>query len=438
MLSISRPDVECKFVTEFPQTTRFIKLPIVPYLKLLPAIDPSTQEKSTAWEQTNDPQLALINAINNPKYRFVCAALARRLGKTYIANIIAQLVMLVPGCNVLIMSPNFSLSSISFEIQRKLINSFDLEVERDNVKDKIVELANGSTVRMGSIMTVDSSVGRSYNLIIFDEAALGPNGKEAWEISLRPTLDRPNSKAIFISTPRGKNNWFSEFFQRGFSSEYPEWCSISADYTENKRMGAADVLEARRTMTKAHFEQEYMASFTMFEGQIFCVDTSHIVAFERADGQEFIAGLDPGYRDPTAFIVIAYTPSTDKFHIISEYLEAERNTQEHADSIKVLVDSWAIDAVFIDAAAPQFASDLAYIHDIATIKAKKDVLPGIAYVQTLLETGRLLIDPSCTETLRALDQYQWDTRETLTKEKPVHEHSHIPDAIRYALYTYTI
>jgi len=75
-------------------------------------------------------------------------------------------------------------------------------------------------------------------------------------------------------------------------------------------------------------------------------------------------------------------------------------------------------------------------HD--TIKAKKDVLPGIAYVQTLFQTTRLLIDPSCTQTLAELDQYQWDTSEGQKREKPVHLHSHIPDAIRYALYTYTL
>lgn len=438
MLTISRPDVERDFITEFTPQERFIKLPVAAYLKLLPAVDPSTYEKSTAWDQINRPQIALINAINNPKYRFVCAALARRLGKTYIANVVGQLVTLVPGCNVLIMSPNYNLSSISFEIQRKLIKSFDLEVEKDNLKDRVIETSNGSTIRMGSLSTVDSCVGRSYDLIIFDEAALGADAKEAFNVSLRPTLDKPNSKAIFISTPRGKNNWFSEFFQRGFSSDFPEWCSITADYRENDRMKESDVQEAKRSMSKAEFEQEYMASFTMFEGQIFSVLDPQKVPFERMDGQEFIAGLDPGYRDPTAFIVIAYTPSIDKFHIVAEYLEAERNTQEHADELKQLVDIWTTDAIFIDAAAPQFASDLAYIHDIATIRAKKDVLPGIAYVQTLLETGRLLIDPSCTKTLDALDQYQWDTRDTLTKEKPMHEHSHIPDAIRYALYTYTI
>ena len=100
---------------------------------------------------------------------------------------------------------------------------------------------------------------------------------------------------------------------------------------------------------------------------------------------------------------------------------------------------WGIETVFIDSAAAQFASDLAYTYDISTTKAKKDVLPGIAYVQTLVEQGRLRIAPHCTHSLAVMDQYKWDTRDTLTKEKPVHDdYSHMADAIRYALYTYTL
>lgn len=101
MLKISRQDVECGRITPFPVATRYIKLDIQAYMELL-----------DIWKDVNRPQLALINAINNPKYRFVCAALARRLGKTYIANIIGQLVTLVPGSNVLIISPNYRLSAL--------------------------------------------------------------------------------------------------------------------------------------------------------------------------------------------------------------------------------------------------------------------------------------------------------------------------------------
>ncbi len=440
MLTISRDDVDREALTEFPAAERFIKLPVMAYLKLLPAVDPITYEKSTAWDQVNRPQIALINAVNNPKYRFICAALARRLGKTYIANVIGQLVVLVPGCNVLIMSPNYNLSGISFEIQRKLIKSFDLEVEKDNLKDKVIELSNGSTIRMGSLSTVDSCVGRSYDLIIFDEAALGADAMEAFNVSLRPTLDKPNSKAIFISTPRGRNNWFSVFFQRGFSSEFPEWVSLTADYSENARMKESDVAEARRSMSKAEFEQEYMASFTIFEGQIYSgfVD-DYIKEFEHSDGVEYLAGLDPGYKDPTAFVVIAYDPKIEKFHIIDEYLESQAVTEGHAKVFQEMTQKYGIESIFIDSAAAQFAADLAYTYEISTTKAKKQVLEGIAYVQTLVEQGRVLVDPKCTNTLRMFDQYRWKIDTQSGVEKPEHDiNSHIADAVRYALYSFTI
>ena len=436
MLKVSRGDIESETITEFALKDRFIKLPITNYLKLV-----------GAWDQLNGAQVALINAVNNPQYRFVCAALARRLGKTYIANIIAQLVALVPGCNVLVISPNYNLSSISFELQRGLIKRFDLEVERDNLKDKVIELSNGSTIRMGSLSTVDSVVGRSYQLILFDEAALGSDGDEAFNVQLRPTLDRVDAKAIFISTPRGKQNWFSRFWDRGFDPQFPEWASLWADWEENPRMSPKDVMEAKRSMSKQEFEQEYLASFTTFEGQIYQLPDSSVQAFDPkllADGStEVLAGCDPGYRDPTAFLAVVYLPDlkgdgNDKFWVVGEYEEAERTTAEHAQAMQAIISAWGIELVFIDSAAAQFAQDLAYLYDIPTLKAKKDVLPGIAYVQTLVETGRLLVDPSCTKTVAALNQYRWDQRETLTREKPQHDQfSHIMDALRYCVYSFT-
>ena len=110
MLKISRDYVNRETLEDFPVASRFIKLPIEGYLKLLPTKDPDTGLACSVFDTINRPQIALINAINDPRHRFVCAALARRLGKRYIANVIGQLVTLVPGANVLIISPNYNLS----------------------------------------------------------------------------------------------------------------------------------------------------------------------------------------------------------------------------------------------------------------------------------------------------------------------------------------
>tara|TARA_B100000900_G_scaffold415517_1_gene445721 strand:+ start:3679 stop:4983 length:1305 start_codon:yes stop_codon:yes gene_type:complete len=425
-VQISRADVSCGEILDLQSETRFLKLPTDPYLSLL-GVTPLPS------------QVAIINAINNPKYRFVCAAVSRRQGKTYIANIIGQLVSLVPGSNILIMSPNYSLSQISFDLQRNLIKHFDLEVAKDNAKDKVIELTNGSTVRMGSVNQVDSCVGRSYDLIIFDEAALA-DGKDAFNVALRPTLDKDNSKAIFISTPRGRNNWFAEFFDRGFNDEFPEWCSIRATYKDNPRMSELDIQEAKKSMSDSEFRQEYEADFNTYEGQIWnfnhetCIANNEELDTRRMD---VFAGLDVGYRDPTAFMVLAYDWEEEVYHVLDEYLDAERTTEQHAAVIREMVDKWDIDYIYIDSAAQQTRFDFAQNYDISTVNAKKSVLDGIAHVAAIVDNDKLMVDQRCSEVLSCLDQYQWDPNPNLAREKPKHNRaSHMADALRYALYSF--
>ena len=426
MIEISRTDIVPDYLMDYPQDSRFIKLPIEGYMELL-GIEP------------NSSQTAIINAINSPKYRFVTAAVSRRQGKTYISNIIGQLVCLVPGANVLLMSPNYSLSQISFDLQRNLIKHFDLEVTKDNAKDKVIELSNGSTIRMGSINQVDSVVGRSYDLIIFDEAAL-TDGRDAFNVALRPTLDKENSKAIFISTPRGRNNYFAEFYYRGFSEEFPEWCAIKATYHENPRVSEADIVEARKTMSEAEFAQEYMADFNVYEGQIWAFNHEKCIMNLKdfdTSRMDVFAGLDVGYKDPTAFCVIAYDWDSQNYYLVDEYLDAEKTTEQHAMQIQKLIHKWDIDYIYIDSAAQQTRYDFAQNYDISTINAKKSVLDGIGFVGGIVDNETLLVDQQCKESLSCLDQYQWDPNPNLMREKPKHDgSSHMADAIRYALYTF--
>ena len=426
MLDVSRTDIVSSELMNFDATERFIKLPISEYMNLL-GIEP------------NSSQTALINAVNNPKYRFVCAAISRRQGKTYITNVIGQLVSLVPGSHILIMSPNYSLSQISFDLQRQLIKHFDLEVVRDNAKDKVIELSNGSTIRMGSVNQVDSTVGRSYDLIIFDEAALA-DGKDAFNVALRPTLDKENSKAVFISTPRGRNNWFAEFWYRGFSDEFQDWASIRATYHENPRFSDNDILEAKKAMSQAEFAQEYLADFNTYEGQVWNFNFEECVAdLSQLDTSKMdvFAGLDVGYKDPTALCVIAYDWDEQKYYLVDEYMDAERTTEQHAVEIRRMIDKYNIDWIYIDSAAQQTRFDLAQNYDISTINAKKSVLDGIGHSAGIIDNDLLIIDQKCSQALSAVDQYQWDPNPNLLKEKPKHNMaSHMSDALRYALYTF--
>ena len=431
-MEISRSDVSYTELQEFSEEERFLKVPIDKYMKLLD-FDPVP------------PQIALINAVQNPKYRFIVACLSRRTGKSEMSNMIGHLVTLVPGARILIIAPNYALSSISWDLQKKYINLFDIEVKRNNAKDKIIELANESKIIMGSVSQVNSVVGRSYDFIIFDEAALNDMGAEAFQIQLRPTLDKENSKAIFISTPRGKN-WFYEYYMRGYDfnvskaehEEYPTWCSIKSTWRDNPRASLKDIKDAERSLSKAHFAQEYEADFVALEGKIFELKEQHIIKVDRdkINVWDCIGGLDMGFRDPTAFAVIL----TDghNYYIVDEFQFVPKNTAQVAQAIIAKMEKHKIDLIYIDSAAAQTRLDLAHEYDITTINSKKDKLLGIGYIQSLIEHDRLFIDESCETVLAMFNNYVWDDKEGLMRERPKHnDFCHMADAIRYALYTYS-
>jgi len=438
MLEVSRPDIPVDYYKMLPAEDRIIKLPAENYLDLL-GIEP------------NRPQYAILNAINNPNYRFITACVSRRVGKTYIANIILQLIAFQPGTTVLIIAPDYNLSSISWDLQHELLDKFDIERVRDNAKDRIIELVNGSMIRIASVGRIDSAVGRSYDLIIFDEAAIADDAGPKFNIALRPTLDKITSKCLFISTPRG-DNWFKEFFDNGFKKEeeYQNWISIHADYHEDPRASKEDIENAQATMSHAEFEQEYLANFVTFEGQVYALASECIGDYSDIRSKvlrmrhklDIIAGLDVGFRDETAMCVIACVPHPDDeerylFYILGEYFSKEKSTAVHAKHIGKLMQDYDLDFIYIDSQAQQTKFDLASIYDIACIDAKKSREDGIGYVGAITDNNRLLVDESCIECIYALRNYKW--KQNTERETTEHDRaSHMADAIRYALYTYAV
>jgi len=404
-------------ITDVPIADRLIKLPIDRYLDILEVVP-------------NAPQIAMINAVNNPDIRFIVAAISRRVGKTFISNVIGNLVALYPGSNILIMAPDYSLASISWDLQLSYLRRFEISMNKCNSKDRIIELENGSTIRIGSVSRVDSVIGRSYDLIIFDEAAIDDNGGNAFNIQLLPTLDKVNSKCIFISTPRG-NNYFKEFYEYGFTN--PEWFSIKADWRENPRAIEKNILSAARTMSKANYLQEYYADFTSVMGKIYEMP-DNCIRSRTLSVVDTVIGIDLGFRDPTAIIVC----QTDgvSWHIIDCWEDNGKTTAAYASSVLVLMNKYAVDFVYIDSANQQMRYDFAVEHDIYAINARKDVNLGIGYCQGLVENGFITVDPSCTKVIEMLNNYSWDPRPGLIKEKPKHDrYSHMADAFRYALYS---
>lgn len=418
-----------KLNTSIPIETRFFQLPIENYLEVL-NVEP------------NKVQIAIINQLNDPRCRYLTSCVSRRVGKSFIAYTCQFLKLLEPGSSVLVMAPNYSIQNIGWDEIKKLIKNFGIETVKENSKDKEIEFENGSFFKLGSVNRADSVVGRSYNLIIYEEAQIDRRGGATFDIQTAPMLDKQNSKQLFISTPRG-DNWFKRFYDRGQDETLPLWCSIHGTYRDNPRVPASVIQEARRTASPAMFRQEYEQDFSVFENQIFsCFDADkHVIDQlpQHVGSTENFAGIDHGYQDSTAASIIQYDGVEDCFYIIDEYEQSRLTTQQHADNFREIMEKHGIDQIFADPAAAQFRADLQMQYDITTMKQKKQTLDSIEYIQSLLQQGKLKVLSKCTGHISMFRNYAWDLEKVEAGQtaKPIHdEYSHLADATRYQLHSW--
>lgn len=382
----------------------------------------------------NQSQADMISGLE--KKRFWVHISGRRTGKSYGAAILAFTKLLEPNQQVMVVAPNFSLSSIIWDYVTDLIKQMDIEVERFNQKDKVVRLINGSIFRLLSANNRDSLVGRAANLLIVDEAAIIPND-EYFIRDLRPALSTfTDSRCLWISTPRGKGNYLYSYYLRGNDPEYEDWGSAVHTWRSNPRLSEKDVEEAKKSMTRAMYLQEYECEWTTTESQIYeyLEEAKHIGDYTGERFIEVIAGLDVGYRDDNAFIVIGY--DGERYFILDEYVSKESTTSQLAEVIQDKIEEWNIDTIYIDSAAQQVKADFAYDYDIYCENAIKSVNDGINFLQVLIENDRLLFDTEGgSHTFHAMSSYMWNT----STEKPKPQHtwaSHPSDSVRYAIYTH--
>lgn len=423
---ISRPNISCTEVSRYPG-------------RLYSGVNIERLAGILGYTELIAPQIAMINAFLHPDYRFIVGCLSRRTGKTIVSNIIATMISLVPNANILVICPDYSLANISWDLQIKNIGILGMELRKQNTRDREIVTETGAMIKLASAERADSAVGRSYDLILFDEAAIYDGGKEIFDIALRPTLDKLTSKCIFISTPRG-DNYFKEFYDRGFSADFPSWVSIRSTWKDNPRAVLSDIEEAKRGMPAAIFQQEYEANFTSFEGQAFSAftdDNIKPVDF-KPDYIDYVIGLDVGFRDPTACVVVGLYESPNGSicgNILEVWEDSGKSTAQIASRLRDTMDYYKAECIYIDSAAAQTRYDLAEIYDITCINADKSVVDGIGFLNTLFQQDRLSVCESCTQGITTIRNLVWDKKSKL--EKLLHnKYIHVADAIRYAVYSH--
>lgn len=104
--------------------------------------------------------------------------------------------------------------------------------------------------------------------LCMDEAAyIKP---ESWYEVMRPALADKRGWAMFISTPKGFNNWFYELFEE--AKKQDDWEVFQISTYENPHIPKDEIEAAKRHLMPASFAQEFLGEFIAAGGNLFKAD----------------------------------------------------------------------------------------------------------------------------------------------------------------------
>jgi hypothetical protein len=181
--------------------------------------------------------------------RFRVVMCGRRFGKSELSQIeIISNALL--GKSVAYITPTYQLARVFFE---RLIQAVPFE---SNKSELTIKFPNNGSVDFFTGERLDNLRGRKFHLVVVDEASFIPNLEDGWLNSIRPTLTDYKGRAIFLSTPKGKNFFYSLYLKSG----EPDWESFKFSTYDNPYIDKIEIDDARLQLPEVVFEQEYMAN----------------------------------------------------------------------------------------------------------------------------------------------------------------------------------
>ncbi len=355
-------------------------------------------------------------------------------------------------------------SEIGFRLKRKQKNSWYQEqnVYKTSFRyDDFVNLfpsqyKNQTRIEIDSLKKIiDKKVSGeySYDMICDEIISIEDSENYVYDFVIPDTHSYFSNGFISHNTPRGASNWFYEFYRRGLNQEvYPDWFSISSPTWDNPYIPAKEIEDARQTLSKPTFDQEYGAMFTVPSGLVYeeFSETVHVVPSSEIKidkNCKFYKWIDFGYADPFVVLYVMET-GDNRLFIFDEIYERRKSTDQIADMIYAKDDelywkydikqSYKEDNEWINVADPSGASCRASLRDrkiYTVIPKKKDIKEQIELVRQelkLRDDGKpsLFVSKKCVETIREFISYAYTED---GGDKPIDDNNHTLDPSSYGL-----
>jgi len=301
----------------------------------------------------------------------------------------------------------------------------------------------------GSLLEINKLRGKKYPIAIVDEAqAFGPDLDYLLDEALEPATADYHGPICISGTPNIAAS--GPFYEIDAGKHAHAWDHWSWTFLENPTMpdpeGFIQGVMRRRGWDHNHpaYQREYMGKWVRDEdSRAFRVQPHAIVpSFPEhlAADWQWMMGIDVGFHDPFAFVVLASSQMLGQCFVVDSYQEAEIATMEALTHAERFCAQYPITEIALDTggAGRLVAEDWKKMSNLPIKGADKthkhsqvDVINGD------LTAGKLLIcRDNCERLLMDLQILEWDSS-AMEKRKFVYRKGyadHLADALQYGFH----
>lgn len=277
--------------------------------------------------------------ILDSKARFRVVMAGRRFGKSELSQI-EIIINALKGNSVAYITPTYSLAKVFFD---QLAKALPFESNRSELS---IKFPNEGSVHFFTGERLDNLRGRKFHLVVIDEASFIPDLENGWLNSIRPTLTDYKGRALFISTPRGKNFFYSLFLKNGET----DWEAFKFTTYDNPYIDKTEIDDARTQLPEVVFEQEYMANPAENAANPFGSSYIKQCTFPLSNDVPIVYGIDLAKSvDYTVIIGLDKNGSVSYFERFQKDWRQTKQVINNLPKIPILIDSTgAGDPIFED------------------------------------------------------------------------------------------
>lgn len=313
----------------------------------------------------------------------------------------------------------------------------DIKINHSELR---IDFNNGSRFRLYGADNYNAMRGLYFDAIVCDEMADFPHS--AWPTVLRPSLTDRKGSCTFISTPKGKNE-FWELYEHAKSD--PTWWSGMYKASQTNILDPEELEEAKITMGEDRYEQEFECSFeAAIVGAYYAMEMKTAMQDNRITTVPYdpsvgvVTAWDLGIGDSTAIWFAQYVGQ--EIRVIDYYENSGVGLDHYAKELSNKNYHYMDHILPHDVQVKELGtgkSRLETLHNLGiqdvTIAPKLAIEDGIQAARSML--NRCWFDEEkCNRGIEALRQYrrEFDEKNKTWRGKPLHDWtSHGADAWRY-------